>query len=450
MLLHRLYDDDLAQASYLIGCPDVGVALVVDPHRDVQAYLDLARQHSLRITHVTETHLHADLLSGARELSARAHAELHLSAEGGPDWTPTYPHTPLHHGDTLHVGYVRVQALHTPGHTPEHLSFLITDRHGDTALLTGDFVFVGDVGRPDLLDEAAGGHDTRFTGARQLFGALRDHFLPLPPGTPIWPGHGAGSACGKALGTQPSSTVGAETQRAWWAPYVARNDEDGFTRTLLADQPDAPAYFARMKRDNRAGPPLTPSTPLPALPASAVLDGLLIDTRPRGAYHAGSLPNALHLPDGPHLETWAAWLIDPDADPRPLVLLARDAAHAHALRARLWRVGLDRVAGYVTDLHGLPTRPYPPLPPGALPHDAALLDVRTTAEHAAGHLPGALLRPAAHLTRDLQTLPRDTPVTVYCQSGARSAAAASLLRTRGFADVRELAGGYAAWTAAHP
>ncbi|MCD0159653.1 MBL fold metallo-hydrolase, partial [Deinococcus sp. 6GRE01] len=211
MFFERFYNTDLAQASYMIGCQKTGECLVIDPVRDVQPYLDRAAREKLRVTHVTETHIHADYLSGSRELAARTGARLLLSAEGGPDWTYGFQAEPLRHGDTFMVGNLRLEVRHTPGHTPESLSFLVTDTpRGDTPVMyfTGDFTFVGDIGRPDLLDEAAGGEDTRFTGARQMFASLRDQFLTLPDGVQVWPGHGAGSACGKALGAVPTTTVG--------------------------------------------------------------------------------------------------------------------------------------------------------------------------------------------------------------------------------------------------
>ncbi|MEE2054160.1 MBL fold metallo-hydrolase, partial [Nocardiopsis tropica] len=257
MLLERVYDDDLAQASYLIGCQARGEALVVDPRRDIGEYLDLARRHGMRIVAVTETHIHADYLSGTRELAAATGATAYVSGEGGEDWQYGFDAERLMDGDTVTVGNITVRARHTPGHTPEHLSFLITDgAFSDQPgyLLSGDFVFAGDIGRPDLLDEAAGGEDTRFEGARHLFASLRDTFLTLPDHVQVLPGHGAGSACGKALGALPATTVGYERLNAWWGPYLRDDDEKGFVDELLDGQPDAHAYFARMKRQNREGP----------------------------------------------------------------------------------------------------------------------------------------------------------------------------------------------------
>ncbi|OWL95991.1 MBL fold metallo-hydrolase [Deinococcus indicus] len=453
MFFERFYDTDLAQASYMIGCQKTGECLVIDPVRDVQPYLDRAAREKLRVTHVTETHIHADYLSGSRELAARTGARLLLSAEGGPDWTYGFQAEPLRHGDTFMVGNLRLEVRHTPGHTPESLSFLVTDTpRGDAPVMyfTGDFAFVGDIGRPDLLDEAAGGEDTRFTGARQMFASLRDQFLTLPDGVQVWPGHGAGSACGKALGAVPTTTVGYERALAWWAPYVAAGDEPGFTAELLSGQPDAPLYYGRMKTQNRAGPALlgevTPLTQLgpDELRALTTAGAILIDTRSREAHQAAAPQGSVNIPDGNTFETWAGWLLRPEHT--PYVLLARDATHAATLRRRLWMVGLDNVTGFVTSPDGLDTTPARPFPATELPRHAGalILDVRNRTEHQAGAIPGARQLHAGRLAWNLDTLPRDREIVVHCQGGARSAAAASLLRAQGFR-VSELAGGYEAY-----
>ncbi|WP_155300211.1 MBL fold metallo-hydrolase [Deinococcus kurensis] len=456
MFFERFYDTDLAQASYLIGCQKTGESLIIDPVRDVRIYLDRAAREGLRVTHVTETHIHADYLSGSRELATRTGAQLLLSGEGGADWTYGFAAQKLRHGDTFMVGHLRVEVRHTPGHTPESVSFLVTDPpRGDTPVMifTGDFVFVGEIGRPDLLDEAAGGVDTRFAGARQLFASLRDRFLTLPDGVQVWPGHGAGSACGKALGAVPMTTVGYERALAWWAPYVAAGDEQGFTEYLLSGQPDAPLYYGRMKTQNRAGPALlgdvTPLAPLGAadLKAQLAAGAVLIDTRTRIAHQADAVPGSVNIPDGNTFETWAGWLLRPED--APYVLLARDAAHAETLRRRLWMVGLDQVTGFVTTTDGLDTTPARPFPVAELPQHAGalILDVRNNTEHRAGAIPGARQLHAGRLAWQLDELPRDQEIVLHCQGGARSAAAASFLRARGF-QVSELAGGYDAYTRA--
>lgn len=254
MYFQRFYHAALAQASYLVGCQRTGAAVVVDPLRDVGPYLEAAAAPGLRVTHAAETHIHADFVSGARELAARAGAELLLSGEGGAAWQYAYAPSDgagavrarlLRHGDHVAVGDVRLDVLHTPGHTPEHLSFVVADRVADEAtgvgpwgVLTGDFVFAGDVGRPDLLERAAGEAGTMNAEARTLFRSL-ERFRALDDRLLVWPGHGAGSACGKALGAVPATTVGYE-RRANWA--LREGDEDAFVRLVLAGQPEAPRY----------------------------------------------------------------------------------------------------------------------------------------------------------------------------------------------------------------
>ncbi|WP_433696669.1 MBL fold metallo-hydrolase [Nocardiopsis sp. CA-288880] len=458
MLLERVYDDDLAQASYLIGCQARGEAVVVDPRRDIGEYLDLARRHGMRIVAVTETHIHADYLSGTRELAAATGATAYVSGEGGEDWQYGFDAERLMDGDTVTVGNITVRARHTPGHTPEHLSFLITDgafsdRPG--YLLSGDFVFAGDIGRPDLLDEAAGGEDTRFEGARHLFAGLRDTFLALPDHVQVLPGHGAGSACGKALGALPATTVGYERLNAWWGPYLRDGDEKGFVDELLDGQPDAHAYFARMKRQNREGPEiLGPPAPLPELANAAIGRALeedrivFVDTRPHTEVHRGTVAGALNVPGPAKAASFGAWAHDPETETRPLVLLAPDGGTAGEVRDHLLRVGIDRVAGYTTGLEGLPTTVPAVIAPAHLEdYGAALvLDVRNRAEHAAGHIPGSTQISAGRVLWHLDELPDDGPVVTYCQAGARNSVAASALRRAGY-DVVELDGSYTGWTA---
>jgi hydroxyacylglutathione hydrolase len=453
MYFKRIYDTDLAQASYLVGCQTNGTAIVIDPTRDAEQYLTLAKQEGLSITHVTETHIHADYLSGARELAEQTGATLLLSDEGGPDWSYAFPHQGLKDNSVITLGNITLKALHTPGHTPEHLSFLITDGARGTEpsiLLTGDFVFVGDLGRPDLLDEAAGGIDTRFEGAKQMFASLRDMFLTLPDFVQVWPGHGSGSACGKALGAVESTTVGYERALSWWAPLVRNNDEQAFIDELLSGQPDAPAYFGRMKKQNKAGPALLgiPETlgQLSTLQVQQALEAgaRLLDTRPRADFQQGAVPGSIHLPAGKTFETWAGWLLDPEKD---YVLFAQNAGQAEALRRRLWMVGVDRVQGFIGSFEGLVLESQAAVPVEQIGNlqAAYVLDVRAKSEYAAGHLPNAHQLHAGRLMTNLNELPRDRQLVVHCQSGARSAAAASLLRAEGFTNVTELAGGYEAW-----
>ncbi|MBE0010866.1 MULTISPECIES: MBL fold metallo-hydrolase [unclassified Arthrobacter] len=458
MLIERIYDEDLAQASYFIGCQRKGEAVVVDPRRDIGVYQSLATANGMTIVAVTETHIHADYLSGSRELAAATGAALYVSGDGGPDWQYGFDANLLHDGDTITIGNITVQALHTPGHTPEHLSFLVTDgafTDQPGYLLSGDFVFAGDLGRPDLLDEAAGGVDTRFVGAKQLFASLRDVFLHLDDYVQVHPGHGSGSACGKALGAVPSTTVGYERLYAWWGPYLAAGDEQGFIDELLDGQPDAHAYFARMKRENRDGPALLgPRPPLQQLDAVDVAHGLaadelsFVDTRPNTMVHQGTVIGALNIPAGKSTASFGAWAVDPDRDHRPLVLLADGRDQAQEIWDHLIRVGIDRVAGYVTGLDGLPTSVPRTVTPAELESfdRSMLLDVRARSEHTAGHIPGSYQLSGGRVLWNLDQLPQQGTVVTYCQSGVRSSVAANALRHAGY-DVVELEGSYAAWLA---
>ena len=463
MLLERLYDDDLAHASYLIGCQRTGEAIVVDPRRDVQVYLDLAAKHGMTISAVTETHIHADYLSGTRELAARAGATMYVSREGGPDWQygPGFTDAVrVGHGDRISLGNVVLEAVHTPGHTPEHISFLVTDGAAATEpgyILTGDFVFVGDVGRPDLLDEVAEGIETRFQGARDLFESLRDRFLTLPDYVQVLPAHGSGSACGKALGAVAGSTVGYERRFAWWAPFVDADDEQGFIDALLRDQPDAHAYFSRMKRQNRVGPSilgdLAPLAEYGASDLSAALDAdnvILIDTRHHSLVHQGTVPGALNVPGEAKAASYAAWVYDPEVETSPLVVLAESRDAAARLRDHLARVGIDRVDGFVVSLDGLRLERPKTIAPAHIGQagSAVVLDVRNRAEYDAGHIPGATQLSGGRALWRAGELPRSGPILTYCQSGTRNSVVASALRRSGH-DVIEIEGSYNAWLALH-
>lgn len=456
MLLERFYDEDLAQASYLIGCQATGEAVVVDPRRDLQDYLDTASRHGMRITAVTETHIHADYLSGTREVARATGATAYVSGEGGVDWQYGFEAERLNHGDAITVGNIRIEARHTPGHTPEHLVFLVTDgAFSDEPgyLLSGDFAFAGDLGRPDLLDEAAGGEDTRFEGAGQMFDSLRSVFLALPDHVQVFPAHGAGSACGKSLGALPSTTVGYERLHAWWGPYLAADDRDGFVEQLLDGQPDAHAYFARMKRENREGPallgdlaPLTQLTPPTAQDLVARGDAVLVDTRAPDEVRSGTIAGALAIPASGKTASWGAWAYDPEVESTELLLLADDQEQADRIRDHLIRVGIDHYAGYVTTLAGFQLVESSTVSPRDLDRlDAALLlDVRGRFEFEEGHVPGAAHLSAGRVLWNRGDLPEDGTVVTYCQSGARNIVAAQALRRAGL-DVVELEGSYAGW-----
>ncbi|SLM99337.1 MBL fold metallo-hydrolase [Brevibacterium yomogidense] len=461
MLLERIYDEDLAHASYIIGCQAEGEALVIDPRRDLGDYLRIAEANGMRIVGVTETHIHADYLSGTRELAAATGATVYVSDEGGPDWTYGSDFdgaVRMKDGHEIRFGKITVRAVHTPGHTPEHMSLLVTDGAQADApgfMLTGDFVFVGDLGRPDLLDEAAGGVDTRFGGGKQLFASLRDRFLALPDYVQVLPAHGAGSACGKALGAIPTTTVGYERTFAWWAPYLREDDEQGFLDELLDGQPDAHAYFGRMKRQNREGPAVLGAVPdlveysaddlRPELEADRMI---LVDTRHNSLVHEGTVPGSLNIPGAAKTASFGAWAYNPEAETRALVLLADSAEDAERMRDHLVRVGIDTVQGWIGSLEGLDLVP----PRLVAPQDlddlerVMLLDVRNKTEYASGHLPGAQQLSGGRVLWHMDALPQDGTIVTYCQSGVRSSVAASALRRQGY-DIAELDGSYLGWTA---
>jgi hydroxyacylglutathione hydrolase len=465
MFFRRFYDDGLAQASYLIGCDASGEAVVVDANRDVGQYLSAAKAEGLRITHVTETHIHADFVSGSRELAKRAGATLLLSAEGGRDWQYTFAAgdgaTLLHDGDAFHAGRVRFDVLHTPGHTPEHLMFLVTDLAASerpVGLLSGDCIFVGDVGRPDLLERAAKIANTMEEAAHTLFRSLR-RIRDLPDFVQLWPGHGAGSACGKALGALPQSTIGYERIANWGLTTL---DEGAFVSEVLAGQPEPPVYFTGMKRINRDGPPFLGEWPQPALleerRLGAVLadGGTVVDTRSAGAFAAGHAPGTLSVPLGKSFSTWAGWLLPYGRD---AYLIAATQGDATCAAREMAKIGLDRVAGWFP-VEALAIRTHEDR--AALERVAqataaeiaarvtsgavTVIDVRNASEWAHGHIPGALHIPVGHLSQRLSEIPRDRPVVVQCQGGTRSAIAASVLLSRGVRDVINLRGGYDEWT----
>ncbi|GAC57802.1 hypothetical protein GOHSU_25_00370 [Gordonia hirsuta DSM 44140 = NBRC 16056] len=461
MLLERIYDEDLAQASYFIGCQAKGEAIVVDPRRDTGVYLDLAEKNDMKIVGVTETHIHADYLSGTRELAAATGAQMYVSDEGGPDWTYGSDFDDavrMKHGHRIDLGNISLEAVHTPGHTPEHMSFLVTDGAQASApgfMLTGDFVFVGDLGRPDLLDEAAGYVDTRFAGAKDLFASLRDHFLALPDYVQVLPAHGSGSACGKALGAIAASTVGYEREFSWWGKYLAANDEQGFIDELLDGQPDAHAYFGRMKMQNKSGPAVlgevaelveyTTDELSAALERDEVI---LVDTREGSEVHEGTVPRSLNIPGVDKAATYGSWVYNPETEQRPLVLLAENRDDAEELRDHLVRVGIDSVQGFVTSLDGLelvaPTLVKPEDLDGF--ERSMLLDVRNKTEFSDGHVPGAYQLSSGRLMWHLDELPAPDAGTIvtYCQGGVRNCVVASALRRVGY-DVAELEGSYAGW-----
>jgi len=463
VLIERLYHRGLAQASYLIGCQATGEALVVDPNRDIEQYLAAAARHGLRITAIAETHIHADYLSGARALAARTGATLYVSDAGPPEWryadADEVGAALLRDGDLIRVGNLQVQALHTPGHTPEHLAYLVAQSDGavPVGLLSGDFVFVGDVGRPDLLERAVGVSGAMEEGARQLFASL-GRFRALPEYLQVWPGHGAGSACGKSLGALPQTTVGYEL-RTNWALQI--RDEGAFVDAVLEGQPDPPPYFARMKRLNQQGPPAPPAADLPQLDADALGRAghgelFLLDIRPAAAFATCHIPGSVNIPAGDSLLKWAGWLVPYD---RPIALVG-EAEAAREVRRELLLIGLDDVAGFWTpaaierwrsaggETRTVERRRAAELLTLAQRPSTLVIDVRAADEHAAGHIPGSRHVPLGRLSEALSELPPERAIIVHCQSGYRSGIAASVLQAHGRAGVIDMEDGFDGWKAA--
>jgi hydroxyacylglutathione hydrolase len=459
MLLRYFYDEKLAQASYLVGCVATGEALVVDPARNIIPYLRTAEKEGLRITHVTETHIHADFVSGSRELAAVTGGAIYLSDMGDANWKYAYADEPnvilVRDGDSWKVGNVKVEVLHTPGHTPEHVSFMITDTASadkPMGIFTGDFLFVGDIGRPDLLEEAAGYKGTKEVGARQQFRTV-ERFKALPDYLQIWPGHGAGSACGKALGAIPSTTLGYEKL---FNPAFAFDDEDAFVTWLLDGQPEPPKYFAQMKKINKLGPPLTRSLPTPVNYDRATLDAVLedggqvFDLRNHGQFAASHVPGTINVSaDNNSFVTYMGWLVDYE---RPAYVLLPSIDSEREILADLRSIGIDYVPGYFSpDVLTHRTQALPVITARELArrlpqNNIVIIDVRGKSEYNEKHIVGATHIPLGYLSDRLETLPKDHTLVTHCASGYRSQVAASLLEAAGFENVMALNEGEECWS----
>lgn len=464
MILHQRFVPGLAIASYIVGDEKSGHAVVIDPTRDVDEFVEFACQNDLHIRHIIETHVHADFVSGSRELKARLNDEplIHCSGYGGEDWTQPYADQYVREGDLLEFGDLRFEFLHTPGHTPEHICISLKDvsRSGDIpwVLFTGDFLFVGDVGRPDLLGEEA-----RKELAHQLYGSVFAKHPQVPEITEIFPGHGAGSLCGKAIGSRRSSTIGYERQ---FNQSLRQKPEDAWTKDLLDQMPLAPPYFLRMKQVNKDGPKII-GPELPGQKRWSAYDAhdrvcdncLIVDVRSKESFAASHIPNAVNIPLGNNLPTWAGWVLPYD---RPILIVLDDPADMPAVTTHLLRVGFDDVQGYLeggmnawqtggfplatlttASVHQLHRR-LQEVAAGSL----TLLDVRTDREWTNGHIEGAMHIHGGTLTERFEDVPRDKPVAVICCSGYRASIAASFLKREGFEDVTNVLGGMSAWRAA--
>jgi len=466
MFFRQIFEPKLAQYAYMIGCQKTGEAVVIDPMRDVQQYYDIAEQEKLEITAAADTHIHADYISGLREFAERG-VKVYASDEGDSDWKyewligSNYNYELMKDGFTFMVGNIEIKAIHTPGHTPEHLIFAVTDKGGGAdqpmGIATGDFVFVGDVGRPDLLESAAGMKDVMKPSAQTLYKSL-EKFKSMPEYMQVWPGHGAGSACGKALGAVPKSTVGYEMN--FNASLKEATSEENFVNFILEGQPEPPLYFARMKRDNKMGPKVLGGLPIPGKTETSKLAEFednkkvaLIDTRGREAFMNGHLKGAIFSPLDKQFNTTAGSFVDED---QPVYLVIDEENLEDAVRD-LVNVGLDDIRGFIpvdeyekwlADNNAAVSIPHLFVEKDGdkmLGDDAYVLDVRKASEFVEGHIEGAKNIPHTRLLERIDEVqPNGKTVYVHCSGGGRSAVASSLVQRYGH-DVAYVDGEFDKW-----
>lgn len=463
MFFYQRFIPGLAIYSYMVGDEKSKRCAVVDPTRDIDEYLAIAKREGLRITDVLETHVHADFVSGSNELKARLGktVSVHCSGLGGAEWTPPYADHVLRDRDEVSLGEVRLQAVHTPGHTLEHVCWSLFDdtrsREVPWLMLTGDFLFVGDVGRPDLL-----GAEAQRVLAHQLYKSVFETLPGLPDITEIYPGHGAGSLCGKAIGSRSASTVGYERR---FNVALREKSEERWVGDLLSGMPLAPPYFRRMKQVNRQGPAVLGAR-LPGqerwtaqqLHERTCEDCLIIDVRGKEAFAAAHIPAAINIPFGHNLPTWAGWVLPYD---RPTLLILDHVDQLSEVVRHLIRVGFDDVRGYLDGgmeawaNAGYPLERLNTLSVQELARLLAgkgqrptVLDVRTDREWAAGHIEGAIHIHGGTLEERYAEVPRDRPVVVVCGTGYRASIASSFLKRNGYGDVTNVLGGMSAWKAA--
>lgn len=454
MFFQHVYDKTLAHASYVIGCQAKKEAIVIDAQRDIDVYLDIAKKNNLKITHITETHIHADFLCGSRELATVTGAQMYLSDEGGADWQYEFSHVGLKHGDKIELGNLSFEILHTPGHTPESISFLLTDHPASekpVMVFTGDFVFVGDIGRPDLLEKAAGIVGTKEEGAKQMYESIQ-RFAELPDYVQLWPAHGAGSACGKALGAVPSSTIGYEKIRNWAFQYA--NDEQGFVNFLLEGQPEPPKYFAMMKKLNKVDRPLLVEVPKHQKLSKedflkAYNDGVkVIDTRNKFKFAEGYISGSLNIQGNNSFATWAGWLLNYQEQ---FILIAEES-QMDDLTRKLMRIGLDNIYGYISEIDnlGLELKKADVIDIEEFKsfigkENVQIVDVRGESEFKLGHVEGAELNFVGTLSENLDKIHQDCQVVIHCQAGDRSSVAYSILKRNGIEKVKNYGGGMKEW-----
>lgn len=455
MFLRQVFDPFLAQYAYLIGCQRTGEALIIDPERDIDRYIQIAHENGLRISAVAETHIHADFVSGAREFAEDKNIKLYISGEGGADWsykwTGDRPNTYLlKDGESFSVGNIKIDVIHTPGHTPEHICFLVTDLGGGAdqpmALFSGDFLFVGDVGRPDLLESAAGIKNVMEPSARALASSLRDRLSKIDDYVQVLPAHGAGSACGKSLGAVPFSTMGYERQFNN-ALKLAMSAPEAFVKDILTGQPEPPLYFATMKRVNRDGIRVTKGVPrIQNLSADEfsklALDGgvRILDTREnKAAFDEAHVPRSISAPLRLPFFSVAAGSYLGEED--KILLVIEKSEDADIAVRQLYRIGFDNLLGFITfdeaksnnlTSSKIPRIDFAHFSPNEAIKEGSIIDVRTTAEYERGHLEGAITCPYTRIKTQLGELKRDRRLFVHCASGRRATLAASFLRSEGF------------------
>lgn len=452
MYLQQFYTEGLGCASYLVGCEAEGVAAVIDPDRDVQRYLDAAAERGLTITHIIETHLHADHVSGNTDLARRTGASIYIHEAAGAE----FQHEPLKDGDVLRLGNVEIGVRHTPGHTPESITLLITDTtraHEPWLALTGDTLFVGDVGRPDLV-----GADAARQLAGDLYHSLFDELLTLDDSVLIYPGHGAGSLCGRAIGSMRSTTLGFERR---YNPALSVREEDAFVELMTNDLPEQPGNHRHIKALNRRGPqPLGEIVPRALSIQEAIpyfqRGAALLDTRPKTAFVERHIPGAVHLVADDQLSHRVGFVLPPDI---PIILLLDGPARYRQVVLSLARVGFDNVIGYLADgiagweAAGLPVTSgdIEDITPAQLNgmlgggNGLVVVDVREAWEYRRGHVPGAVLIPLGDLATRVDELDPGQPTAVICATGNRSQAAAALLGRQGFAKVYNVLDGIEGW-----
>lgn len=448
MYFEQFYLGCLAHASYLLGSE--GEAVVVDPQRDVEIYLEAAQEHGLKIRHIFETHLHADFVSGHKELAARTGATIYMGAQAGA----TFPHVDLTDGFELRFGRARIKVLETPGHTPESICLLVTDEQKSSqpwAVLTGDTLFIGDVGRPDLSTT-----HTPVQLAGLLYDSLHNKLLKLADEVAVYPAHGAGSLCGRQMRAERSSTIGTERLTNYALKIPSRED---FVKQLTENLPARPEYFLKDAEINRGGAePLADLSPLPRLSAKevrALMDqgAPVLDVRAGDQFAAGSIPGAINIALSGQFATWAGTILGLTARP---ILVADGDEQLYEARVRLARVGIDAERGYLGgglqawagagyELATIPQVSAAELRELLAQNRVQVLDVRRAAEWKAGHIANAQLSPLDRFSAQLPVPDKTVPLVVHCKSGYRSMIACSLLKKAGYDAVTNLIGGFDAW-----